>query len=162
MHWIWLLFIRWNDHNKSCLATAQPITQCTKNGLALESNIKWSERERHIPSQSYSQLFQNSLQWQHQWKGQVGVRWNKGYSPPVKMPAKLVTLGMVIKSTTGSKKLVQVFSWFGSCLNYFALEEPAWNCNSNSPPCAEASMTRRHILPMDLPWIILMNLCKHC
>lgn len=39
------------------------------------------------------------------------------------MPAKHVTLGMAIKSVTGSKKLVTVLNRFGYCLNYSALEE---------------------------------------
>uniref|UniRef100_UPI00358F9BFB uncharacterized protein isoform X2 n=1 Tax=Myxine glutinosa TaxID=7769 RepID=UPI00358F9BFB len=38
-------------------------------------------------------------------------------------PAKHVTLGMAIRSVTGSKKLVQVLNRFGHCLNYSCLEE---------------------------------------
>ena len=38
-------------------------------------------------------------------------------------PAKHVTLGMAIRSITGSKKLVQVLNRFGHCLNYSCLEE---------------------------------------
>ena len=38
-------------------------------------------------------------------------------------PAKHVTLGMAIKSITGSRKLVDVFNRFEHCLNCTALEE---------------------------------------
>ena len=37
--------------------------------------------------------------------------------------AKHVTLGMALKSITGSKKLVQVMNRFGHCINYNSLEE---------------------------------------
>jgi len=38
-------------------------------------------------------------------------------------PEKHVTLGMTVKSTTGSRKLVTVLNRFGHCLNYTSLEE---------------------------------------
>lgn len=38
-------------------------------------------------------------------------------------PPKHITLGMALKSITGSKKLVQVMNRFGHCVNYSCLEE---------------------------------------
>ena len=55
---------------------------------------------------------------------------------------KHVTLGMAIKSITGSKKLVQVFNRFGHCLNYSSLEEL-------ETATAEATLERKQACPED-------------